>query len=74
MFFGQLIDESGIRPDPGKVTAIQTVPIPSNVAEMRRFLGMTNHLNKLAPYLAETTKPLRDLLIKNTECVWGAPQ
>ena len=58
MFLGQLIDESGIRPDPGKVAAIKTMTMPSNVAELRRFLGMINHLSKFAPNLADKTKPL----------------
>ena len=67
MFLGQLIDESGIRPDPGKVAAIKTMTVPSNVAQLRRFLGMINHLSKFAPNLADKTKPLRDLLIKNNQ-------
>ena len=32
MFLGQLIDSSGIRPDPGKVKAIQTMP--NNIIEV----------------------------------------
>ena len=35
MFLGQLIDSSGIRPDPGKVNAIQTMPTPTNTTELR---------------------------------------
>ena len=74
MFLGQLIDKNGIRPDPQKVSAIKDIPTPSNVAELRRFLGMINHLSKFAPNLADKTKPLRDLLIKNNTWVWGTAQ
>ena len=74
MFLGQLIDENGIQPDPGKVTAINKMPIPTNVAELRRFLGMINHLSKFAPNLADHTKPLRDLLVRNNQWIWGAAQ
>ena len=49
MFLGQLIDSSGIRPDPGKVKAIQTMPTPINITELRGFLGKVNQLNKFTP-------------------------
>ena len=74
MFLGQLTDSSGIRPDPRKVKAIQTMPTPSNITELRRFLGMVNQLNKFTPNLADKTKPLRDLLVKNNQWVWGEAQ
>ena len=40
-FLGQLIDSSGIRPDPEKVKAIQAMKEPENITGLRRFLGMT---------------------------------
>ena len=74
MFLGQLIDSSGIRPDPGKVNAIQTMPTPTNMTELRQFLGMLNQLSKFAPNLADKTKPLQDLLIKTNTWIWGEAQ
>ena len=47
---------------------------PSNVSEVRRFLGMTNHLGKFLPHLAEKTRPLRDLLRKSNMWAWGPQQ
>ena len=73
-FLGQLIDREGIHPDNGKVRAIQEFRIPQNVGEIRRFLGMCNHLSKFAPNLADKTKPLRELLNKRDQWVWGEPQ
>ena len=61
----QIVDGSGIRPDPNKVEAIKSVPVPQNVSAVRRFLGMTNQLSKFVPDIADRTKPLRELLIKN---------
>jgi len=61
-FLGQLVDSSGIRPDPQKVEAIQLMKCPTSPTEIRRFLGMANQLGKFTPNLAEVTKPLRDLL------------
>ena len=73
-FLGQVIDSTGIRPDPNKLSAIQKVPTPQNVGEVRRFLGMANQLSKFSSNLADQTKPLRELLIKNNDWVWGEPQ
>ena len=73
-FLGQIVDSDGIRPDPDKVRAIREVPPPTNVSEVRRFLGMTNHLSKFAPNLAEKTKPLCELLNKHNQWVWGPAQ
>jgi len=74
LFLGQEIDEHGIRPDPAKISAIWTMPRPTNLPELRRFLSMTNHLSKFVPNLADRTKALRDLLVKDREWVWGTPQ
>ncbi len=73
-FLGQVIDSSGIRPDPDKVKAIEKVPEPTNVGEIRRFLGMVNQMSKFAPHLAEVTSPLRALLAKGTSWVWEDSQ
>ena len=73
-FLGQVIDANGIRPDPDKIAAIHDVPTPGNVGDLRRFLGMVNHLSKFSPNLAEKTTPLRELLNKKNEWVWGEPQ
>ena len=71
LFLGQVIDESGIRPDPDKVTAIRNVPVPTNIGDVRRFLGTVNQMSKFAPKLADITKPLQDLLVKSNQWVWG---
>ena len=73
-FLGQLIDATGVSADPDKVGAVKAMAEPSNVSEVRRFLGMTNHLGKFLPHLAEKTRPLRDLLRKSKMWAWGPQQ
>lgn len=73
-FLGQLVDETGVKPDPDKILAIQGMKPPTNITELRRFLGMINQLNKFSPNLADRTKPLRDLLSKKNHWVWGDEQ
>ena len=73
-FLGQIVDVSGVRPDPEKVAAIQNFPKPTCVGDIRRFLGMVNQLNKFTPNLADKTKPLNNLLVKKNQWVWGDVQ
>ena len=70
-FLGHVIDETGIRPDPVKVQAIQQLITPTNVPELRHFLGMVTYLSKFSPNLSQKVKPLRDFLITKNEWVGG---
>ena len=71
---GHLIDKDGIRADPGKTTAIINMTAPTNVPELRRFMGMVNQLDKFSPHLANLTQPLRQLLSKKSSWLWGPEQ
>ena len=73
-FLGHVIGKSGISPDPDKVKAIKEFPPPTNIGDVRRYLGMVNHLAKFVPNLAETTQPLRELLVKNRLWTWTEKQ
>ena len=73
-FLGHIVSPEGIRPDPEKVSAVVDMPPPNNVQETRTFLGMVNHLGKFAEQLADKTKPIRDLVKKETEWYWGPAQ
>ena len=73
-FLGQVLTPSGVSSDPNKVAAIRKMKEPTNVSEVRRFLGMTNQLSKFAPNLADQTKPLRDLLSSKNQWNWGESQ
>ena len=73
-FLGQVVDQAGIYPDPKRVKATTQIKTPQIVGEVHRFLGMTNQLNKFSPLITEKSKPLRNLLAKKTEWVWGHEQ
>ena len=69
-----LIDGRGITADPDKVSAIAKFATPTNVSDIRRFLGMVNQLSKFSPNLSQMTQPIRELLVKENAWVWGEPQ
>jgi hypothetical protein len=70
-FIGHIIDADGIGVDPDKIQAIKDLNPPSNVLDVRRFLGMVNQLSKFSGRLALLTEPLRELLKKKNEWNWG---
>nr|XP_039248050.1 uncharacterized protein K02A2.6-like [Styela clava] len=73
-FLGFMIDSEGVHPDPQKVMAISKMPAPTNVSELRFFLGMVNQLGKFSRNLADISKPLRDLLSKKNSWIWEQSQ
>ena len=73
-YVGYIIGSNGISADPDKVKAICDMKPPTNIHEVRRFLGMVNQLGKFTPKLAENSKPIRDLLSTKNQFYWGPDQ
>lgn len=73
-FLGYIVSADGLKPDPDKTRAVQELKEPTNITEVRSFLGMVNQLGKFIPNLAEKDKPLRDLLSKKNQWHWGPEQ
>uniref|UniRef100_A0A8C6NU34 Gypsy retrotransposon integrase-like protein 1 n=1 Tax=Nothobranchius furzeri TaxID=105023 RepID=A0A8C6NU34_NOTFU len=73
-FLGHNISATGIEADPDKISAIENMPEPRNVEEVRRFLGMVNYVGKFSSSLPALTKPLRDLLKSDSTWTWDAQQ
>ena len=67
VFLGHLISHDGIKPLPDKVEAIQKYPLPSNVKQLRRFLGMIQFYNRFIPKAAHYLAPLNDMLRMNSK-------
>ena len=73
-FLGHVIDTNGITADPDKTKAIREMQTPTNVSDLRRFMGMVNQLGKFSANLASLTQPLRELLSKKSTWLWGEAQ
>jgi transposase InsO family protein len=69
---GYIISGSGVQADPDRVKAIVDMQPPTNVTEVRCFLGMLNQFAKFTADLAERSAPIRDLLHKDRAWVWDA--
>ena len=69
-YLGHVIDSEGIHATPDKVKAIVEAPMPTNVQQLRSFLGLLNYYRKFLPNLASIIQPLNDLLCKNKQWEW----
>ena len=69
-FCGHDIDSHGLHKSPEKVEAVLKAPRPSNVAELRSFLGLVNYYNRFLPNLSTVVHPLNQLLENNHQWKW----
>ena len=66
---GHIVSKEGIRIDPERVHAINTITAPHNVASLQSFFGKINFVRRFIPNLAEIAKPLNALLKKDVKLV-----
>ncbi|ROT64569.1 hypothetical protein C7M84_017475 [Penaeus vannamei] len=60
----------GIAADPEKVAAIRDYPTPSNITDLRSFMGLVNQLADFSPEIAATAQPLRPLMSPKRSFTW----
>ena len=70
-YLGLVVDAEGLHASTEKIEAVMDAPEPSNVKELRSFLGMMNYYRKFIPNLAIILKPLTDLLQHNVRWHWN---
>ena len=68
------IDASGLHATDEKVQAVQTARAPTNVTELKSFLGLVKYYGQFIENLASLVQPLYDLQKRNTVWKWQAPQ
>lgn len=69
-YLGYVVDRLGLRVDPEKVEAILNIPSPSNVSEVRRFIGMTSWYRRFVKDFSTLVSPLTQLTKKNIRWNW----
>ena len=73
-YFGNVISKEGVGPDPEKAKAIQELPTPQNVSELRQVIGMINYLGKFLPNLSHVISPKSELLKSESTWIWSHHQ
>jgi len=73
-YLGFKLSGEGLSPLPERVEALQSAPAPSNVSELRSFLGHLAFYDRLCGDRASVAAPLYALLQKDQPWVWGRDQ
>ena len=68
IYLGQLVSKDGIQTDPKKVEAMCKWPVPTNLTEVRSFLGFTNLYWRFTKIYAQVAKPLYKLILGQNAC------
>ncbi len=64
---GNIIGNGIVKPDPAKIEAIKKYALPTNIKEMRSFLGFANYSRSFITNFASLTQPLYDQLKGETK-------
>ena len=70
-YLGHVISSNGISPDPDKVVAVKEYPVPTNVKELRAFLGLSGYYRRFVKSYAKIATPLYNLTSKGVPFEWS---
>ena len=70
-FAGFILSDEGVAVDPSKVEAISKFPRPTNITQLRSFMGMVAQLGDFSSEISAKANPLRPLLRSNTPFEWN---
>ena len=69
-FLGFKVNKEGVSLIPEKVEDILKAPEPTNLTQLKSFLGMLNYYHKYLPNISTKLEPLHALLRKGTAWKW----
>ena len=73
-YLGFQISAKGLQPTSEKVRAVQNAPAPTDVSQLKSFVGLVNYYGKFLPDLSHVLAPLYRLLQKSAKWVWEEQQ
>jgi hypothetical protein len=74
LYLGHKVSREGIATDPDKVRAVQEWGTPTNLTDVRSFLGLCSYYRRFIPRFSTIAKPLTRLTEKDQGFNWGQDQ
>ena len=69
-YLGHIVGKDGVRTDPTKVAAVREWPTPSNLHELRSFLGLSTYYRRFIKAFSQIAAPLHNLTKKGVRFEW----
>ena len=73
-YLGREISVDGVRPGTNKIKAVIKAAEPTDIKELRSFLGLVSYFRKFIEDLSKIVAPLTDLLRKVARWKWASEQ
>ena len=73
-FLGHIIGHNEIGVDKAKIAAVERMAAPTNIHEIRRFMGLCNYFRKFVPDFSHVAEPIHRLTHKAAPFIWGPDQ
>lgn len=70
-YLGHIVSDEGIACDPEKISAVMDWPTPSNLHELRSFLGLANYYRSFIQDFSSIAEPLLSLTRKGVVWNWS---
>ncbi len=67
---GHIVSAEGVKIDPARVQAIQTLSIPRSKRDIQSFLGKINFVRRFIPNFTELVKHITSMLKKGSKIKW----
>ena len=74
VFLGFVVSSKGVHVDESKINAIKTWHQPTNLQQVRSFLGLAGFYHRFVKDFSTIASPLHALSKKNAPFVWGPSQ
>lgn len=73
-FLGHVVSKEGISADPEKIRTVANWPQPTNLTELRSFIGLCSYYRKFISGFADIAQPLNALTCKGVPFTWNEEQ
>ena len=69
-YLGHVVTQQGIKPDSAKTEKMKSYLVPTDVSQVRQFLGLASYYRRFVPGFSGIASPLHSLLKKDAVFTW----
>lgn len=73
-YVGHIVGRNGVKVSPRRVQALQALPVPKNLKDLRHFMGIANYMRRFINNFARVCKPLSAMMSDKVPFHFGQEQ